>query len=120
MTFEEARKELRKENPEVIADVDRMVSECVKRFDVLDTMEKNIIPREDNQLDTYRLGYNNAIRSMIRRVEHLPAADVVPVVRCRDCKYYAWPEDTTAGMMVCKKYGIARLSFDYCSRGERV
>lgn len=59
------------------------------------------------------------------RIEAEPAADVVPVVRCHECKYVStWrPEESAKkfgqiyecmrGVFPCSKFD------DFCSRGER-
>lgn len=44
-------------------------------------------------------------------VNALPSIDAVPVVRCKDCKYYK--ENT----LVCSRYGLE--DDDYCSWAER-
>ena len=52
-----------------------------------------------------------AIRTM-EAIKSLPAADVAPVVRCRECKYYE-------GRHWC---GLNETDFypdDFCSYGER-
>lgn len=50
-------------------------------------------------------------------IESEPAADVVAVVRCRDCKYYG---DTAYGDM-CKRWEdwLPTEDDDSCSYGER-
>ena len=49
-------------------------------------------------------------------IEDAPAADVVEVVRCRDCKHWEHEEDVD---FVCKRHYGYRLSTDFCSYGER-
>ena len=54
-------------------------------------------------------------------IESIPAADVAPVVRCKDCKNWKknpWGED---GEMVCKCWvdWLPTEDDDFCSRGER-
>lgn len=49
-----------------------------------------------------------------KRLERLPAADVVEVVRCRDCKHY------NAGFeCLIEGYGIERPADYFCADGER-
>lgn len=57
-----------------------------------------------------------------RMVNHLPAADVVEVVRCRDCKHYddgicqlhsEEPDQYGGG------FNMDMLENDFCSYGER-
>jgi hypothetical protein len=57
------------------------------------------------------------------QLESIPAADVVPVVRCRDCKHWAlYPSTTSSNLHECKAFGFAHLhtaEMEFCSRGER-
>lgn len=47
-----------------------------------------------------------------------PTADVVEVVRCKDCKHFG--RDMGHGKHDCKKYEMPYcLENDYCSYGER-
>lgn len=50
----------------------------------------------------------------------MPAADVAPVVRCKDCKYGDY-DSKPDGAMVClrTKDGFWRKETDFCSYGER-
>lgn len=52
-------------------------------------------------------------------LDKIPAADVVEVVRCRDCKYISVP--TERGNFLCghKMLGLVRPD-DFCSFGERM
>lgn len=61
---------------------------------------------------------------ILKMVAELPTVDVVPVVRCKDCKY----ADPFAGSCICTKSGtpwfndefnICMEANDYCSYGER-
>lgn len=56
------------------------------------------------------------IRNEIRRA---PAADVAPVVHCKDCKYSSYDSQPN-GAMVClrTKDGFWRKETDFCSYGE--
>lgn len=48
------------------------------------------------------------------RIKEVPAADVVEVVRCRDCKHY------NAGFeCLIEGYGIERPADYFCADGER-
>lgn len=53
-------------------------------------------------------------------IRKLPAADVAPVVRCKDCKYGDY-DSRPDGAMVClrTKDGFWRKETDFCSYGER-
>ena len=47
---------------------------------------------------------------MKRMVESIPAADVVPVVRCKECKFWDFGD--------CYRLELSRPD-DFCSYGER-
>lgn len=51
-----------------------------------------------------------------RDIEAQPTADVVEVVRCKDCKYYNAID--TDRLSECEK-GFETYGNDYCSYGER-
>ena len=69
--------------------------------------EIEITPSDVNA-EAYKRGWNDAIDAII---ESAPTIDAVPVVRCKDCKYYK--ENT----LVCGRYGLE--DDDYCSWAER-
>lgn len=55
----------------------------------------------------YADGWNSAVKI----VQEAPIVDAVPVVRCRDCKYYN-------GKWLCKISGVpSRKPCDFCSYG---
>ena len=45
-------------------------------------------------------------------IEALPAADVAPVVRCKDCRFYEVKQSK-----LCDMHHTAMLEDDYCSYG---
>ena len=49
-------------------------------------------------------------------VDKIPAADVVPVVRCRECIYCSWQGDN---LVHCDNFERDMMPDDYCSVGER-
>jgi hypothetical protein len=60
----------------------------------------------------------DGVEEAIFEVEEEPTADVVEVVRCRDCKHFG--KDLGYGKHDCKKYEMPYcLENDYCSYGER-
>lgn len=89
------------------------MSDYVEKTDLYGTIRKKV--------------NNPAIRSWLGAIiaEH-PAADAVPVVRCKDCKYFE-PKNSleTQGVCMCGEkemnYGGEFYPFadDYCSYGER-
>ena len=68
-------------------------------------------------------------KTMVSIVEEQPTADVVPVVRCKDCKYCRKPKGKEKyryfeGVLLCESYEMsddvcAVNPDDYCSYGER-
>lgn len=59
-------------------------------------------------------------------INELPDADVAPVVRCKDCKYYSGAQDkdgyfTAIGYCNHTSHHIMPLRFDfYCADGEKM
>lgn len=46
------------------------------------------------------------------KIKEAPTVDAVPVLRCKDCRWYLWTR--------CTKFEYAPVTDeDYCSRGER-
>ena len=70
--------------------------------------------------------YDNNFRLIIpaEAIKAAPAADVVPVVRCKDCKWFV---DNNGGEWYgCKMFQVVRITpedapkpDDFCSYGER-
>ena len=56
----------------------------------------------------------------LQSISDMPAADVAPVVRCKDCEYGDY-DSKPDGAMVClrTKDGFWRKETDFCSYGER-
>ena len=52
-------------------------------------------------------------------VAHIPSADVVEVVRCKDCKWYEKGKSYTPYCNNVKNLFEEMEPFDYCSYGER-
>lgn len=53
-------------------------------------------------------------------VETIPAADVVPVVRCKDCEYSANAWVNENGFLICPASGMEITDNDFCSYGARM
>ena len=51
-------------------------------------------------------------------IEKLPTVDAVPVIRCKDCKYW---EEESSGRTYCERtiFWTNMDADDFCSRGER-
>lgn len=52
----------------------------------------------------------------LSKIRKLPAADVVPVVRCRDCKHKGKPGKN---IIFCENFERDMMPDDFCSCGER-
>ena len=63
--------------------------------------------------DEYAKGWDKAIDAVISIIEELSAADVVPVVRCKDCKHYCGHPDDCMLLRTCVYENF------YCEYGER-
>ena len=71
----------------------------------------------------------NGIETVLEYAENLPAADVAPVVRCKDCKHSTLPSELTQrygkpGTLTChNKYAPCNRrnvsGDDFCSYGDR-
>lgn len=68
----------------------------------------------------YRRGYDDCVEAILKA----PAADVVPVVRCKDCKWFV---DNNGGQWYgCQMFQVVWITpedapkpDDFCSYGER-
>jgi hypothetical protein len=89
-----------------------MADKYVKLDDIIETLE-------------HEWGYEG----MREDLYNLPTADVVPAVRCKDCKYCRKPKGKERyryfeGVLLCESYEMsddvcAVNPDDYCSYGER-
>ena len=63
------------------------------------------------------------VSRLLDKLQKVPAADVAPVVRCRDCEYVRPTVSASTGERVgiwCALHDILNVSpDDYCSRGEK-
>ena len=85
-------------------------------------MADEYIRREDalRGVELFQCGWAEIEAVQADYIGRLPAADVVPVVRCKDCKYGDY-DSKPDGAMVClrTKDGFWRKETDFCSYGER-
>lgn len=71
----------------------------------------------NNSTRIYQIGWNNAIDAI---VENEPTADVVEVVRCKDCKHAEIQDYAPPSCRYCCKYSaLYHAKNFYCSMGER-
>lgn len=65
----------------------------------------------------YRRGYDDCVATVL----NAPTADVVPVVRCKDCKYaYINSFSVASGVVLCSSSMKAMQEDGFCSYGERM
>jgi hypothetical protein len=98
------------------------MDEYISREDVFQKEKSSISVPTDNEWDC---GYNTAMAEMKEFIKKLPAADVQPVVHCKDCKYreehhYEEPGEKPYIKYECKftKYSMSDNGF--CSFGARM
>ena len=72
----------------------------------------HIIPADIKDAEAYERGWNDAIDAII---ESAPTADVVEVVRCKDCK---WFNDFGCAIRIVDESDKPKED-DFCSFGER-
>ena len=52
-------------------------------------------------------------------IADIPTADVVPVVRCMDCKHLVAVNVNGKGIPTCRVSGMKVAPNEFCSRGEK-
>lgn len=77
----------------------------------LDTMKN---PDSEFATDDYIDGFSDGVSDAIKELMTMPSADVVEVVRCKDCDNF---EDIICGW--CRYFEKPITLNDYCSRGEK-
>lgn len=81
----------------------------------LDTMKN---PDTEFATDDYIDGFSDGISAVIKELEIMPVADVLPVVRCKDCKYYETGKNYEPYCNHINGLDEAKDN-DFCSYGER-
>lgn len=93
------------------------MAECIERT--------NLIARIRYYLEhtPVNCGEHYAYSVALKEVLNCPAADVVPVVRCKDCKHKGWVQEPCHGESVdyCKIWDctLRNLEATFCSYGEQ-
>ena len=67
----------------------------------------------------YEIGYHNGLTMAKSIGLTAPAADVVAVVRCKDCRYSDEAYINERGFTICPASGMEITDDDFCSYGER-
>lgn len=87
------------------------MAEYIKREAAIKAMEKADCTLISSDADDCKADYLREI------IESVPAADVVPVVRCKDCKYRT---EERRGLVRCRAFNYMPMCVDnFCSYGER-
>lgn len=88
------------------------MSELIKRAELLAQLDECLA-----ESDGHTPIVDGVLMAVKSAVEKMPTVDAVPVVRCKDCKWF-YESDT---VICCEKHtglALARKD-DYCSYGER-
>lgn len=101
---------------------DCMTQEEAERMDASQAVQI-LKPLQAMMLDQYGCPISDAYFALGKAIEALKQQTVcaVPVVRCRDCKYYVpVPSFTGESQMGCEFFKVYDMDDDdYCSRGGR-
>lgn len=62
--------------------------------------------------------YADAYNDLAEDFYSIPAADVAPVVRCKDCKHLVAVNVNGKGIPTCRVNGMKVAPNEFCSRGE--
>lgn len=87
------------------------MSDYIKREDALDIVADNNVNGEITL---------NRYDKIIDGIYDIPSADVAPVVRCKDCRW--WTEWSNGGIGSCSRFALDWLGTDaddFCSFAER-
>lgn len=60
--------------------------------------------------------FSSDMGDAMEMLDHFPTVDAVPVIRCKDCKWYEMGEEET----YCRELGIFNTDYtSYCSYAKR-
>lgn len=108
-----------------------MTEEFIRKKDVyiLKNALNSVITEETGKRDSLEnILYNKAAESVLnmieRGVQEIPAADVVEVVRCKDCKFcddaYCNDGRKLKDLYYCNWFGSVVEKNDFCSYGAKM
>ena len=72
----------------------------------------------ENAMKEHLYGTEAVLMYVLNNINAAQAIDAVPVIRCRDCKYYM--PDHIFGHSTCADDGCVRKPNDFCSDAERI
>lgn len=93
------------------------MTEYIKRtavFEQFDNADADVCETDDFGGVDYGFGMKN-VKELINAI---PAADVAPVVRCKDCDGSQVSDD--GKYIVCCRLGVRTGFWDFCSRGAKM
>ena len=89
--------------------------EYIRKQDAIAVAESYQVERTGFYLNDYEYGRNQVADSIASDLEDIKPADVVKVVRCKDCKYNA----TTHKCLNPDSFFLIPKDDDFCSYGEK-
>lgn len=100
-----------------LIDADAFISEMNNRIEAAIKWGVNAIA---DRCDDIKLRAEQAVATFCEAsltAKKMPTIDAVPVVRCKDCKWWTKQEASLQGR--CDAYGMYPTGEWYCARGER-
>ena len=93
------------------------MAEYIEREAVLSELQEEIEFETSMYTEEQNKYFNMGLKCAIRDAKSQPAADVVEVIRCKNCKNYELMKSN--GKHFCNEFGGFVTEEDFCSRGER-
>lgn len=91
------------------------MDDYIRRFDAIDSITDDSLIRNMDSIDDGWI--RKCERAAQRVLASIPAADVISVVRCKDCKHWCF---ITGCGMACKYTNMIKSKDGFCDRGERI
>lgn len=89
-----------------------MPDEYISREEMLEHLDRC---KQSEDATTFTAAVITALQCF---VQSQPAADVAPVVRCKDCKYIVDATINANGFLICDISDMEITPDDFCSYGE--
>lgn len=74
---------------------------------------------EKDVYDCYTQALYDDCKVCLNLIDEIPTIDDIPVVRCKNCKYFANAIVNSNGFLICHVNGMEITPKDFCSYGER-
>ena len=95
------------------------MAECIEREALIEKLRTMPIPKQAGRANTWLDNCAAGVNAAIWEVASFPAADVAPVVRCKDCKHLVAVNVNGKGIPTCRGSGMEVAPDEFCSRGEK-